>query len=169
MGLETRQNVLVTPRSTSMQFKSTKNITEDTKTMETSEKLRQKTYQDLISWLEAFLARLFLLQENVGAFEIHAARSFLKSLGLLGKNSHAYYCLRTSKGFYLTTKDVRSLPSSPRLMNWGMTSNGKCLTARISASHKTENECSLSDILEEQVDQKYFLSSEATQKILNKF
>jgi hypothetical protein len=43
-------------------------------------------------------------------------------------------------------------------MNWGMTVNGKCLTARISESHRTGKECSLSDILEEQVDQKYFLS-----------
>ena len=51
-------------------------------------------------------------------------------------------------------------PSSPRLMKWGMTSNGKCLTAKITEYHKTGNECSLSDILEEQVDQKYFLSSE---------
>jgi hypothetical protein len=41
-----------------------------------------------------------------------------------------------------------------------MTVNGKCLTARISVSPKTESECSLSDILEEQVDQKYFLSEE---------
>jgi hypothetical protein len=43
-------------------------------------------------------------------------------------------------------------------MNWGMTANGKCLTAKISESHRIGKECSLSDILEEQVDQKYFLS-----------
>jgi len=34
---------------------------------------------------------------------------------------------------------------SPRLMNWGMTVNGKCLTAKISVSPRIGKECSLSD------------------------
>ena len=42
----------------------------------------------------------------------------------------------------------------------GMMWNGKCLTAKISVSHKTENACILSDILEENVPDQYFLSSE---------
>ena len=64
-------------------------------------------------------------------------------------------------------KDQFSKPSSPRLQNWGMTYSGKCLTARISESHKIGKECSLSDILEEQVDQKYFLSEKMMQKNLD--
>jgi hypothetical protein len=52
-------------------------------------------------------------------------------------------------------------------MSWGMTSNGKCLTARITESPRTGKECSLSDILEEHVDQKYFLSEKAVAGILN--
>jgi hypothetical protein len=126
--------------------------------METSQKLQSKELPDFDLLLVAFPCQAFLLQENEVDLMTREVRSSLKSLGLLNKNSHAFYCLRTSKGFYLTTKELRSTQSSPRLMSWGMTVNGKCLTARISESHKTGKECSLSDILEEQVDQKYFLS-----------
>ena len=56
--------------------------------------------------------------------------------------------------------------SSPPLMNWGMMSNGKYLTAKISACRKTENACILSDILEEKVDEKYFLSKERCEKFI---
>lgn len=61
------------------------------------------------------------------------------------------------------------LTKSKRLMSWGMTANGKCLTAKITESPRIESECSLSDILEEHPDQKYFLSPIATQKLLNNF
>src|SRR3990167_2877084 len=65
-------------------------------------------------------------------------------------------------------KGELSPQSSPRLMSWGMTSNGKCLTARISESPRIGKECSLLEILEERPDQKYFLSEKATQEIWNK-
>ena len=52
--------------------------------------------------------------------------------------------------------------------NVGMMRNTRCLTARILECHKTENGCSLSDILDAKVDQKYFLSQEQTEKLLNK-
>lgn len=42
--------------------------------------------------------------------------------------------------------------------------NGKCLTADISY-HKTESEYTLSDILEESVDSKYFLSQKAIERL----
>jgi hypothetical protein len=131
-------------------------------------KIQPESLPDFDLLLEAFPASRLVLRENEVDLKTREARSFLKSQGLLNKNSHAFYCLRTSKGFYLTTKELRSTQSSPRLMSWGMTVNGKCLTARISESPKTGKECSLSDILEEQVDQKYFLSEEQTAKILSK-
>ena len=49
-----------------------------------------------------------------------------------------------------------------------MTANGKCLTAKITECHRTGSECSLSDILEEQPDQKYFLSDLAMKNIFEK-
>ena len=45
------------------------------------------------------------------------------------------------------TKAGRFAPSSVRYLNWGIMSNGKCLTARISESLKQESGCILSDIL----------------------
>ena len=48
----------------------------------------------------------------------------------------------------------------------GTMQNGKFSTQNISESHKTENVVWLSDILEEEVDQKYFLSKEQTERII---
>ena len=48
----------------------------------------------------------------------------------------------------------------------GTMSNGKCLTQKTSEFHKTGSVCSLLDILEEQVDEKFFLSEEQTARIL---
>lgn len=51
-------------------------------------------------------------------------------------------------------------------MNWGMMSNGKYLTAKISACRKTENESILLDILEEKAEEKYFLSEKRCEKLV---
>ena len=48
----------------------------------------------------------------------------------------------------------------------GTMSNGKCLTQKTSEFHKTGSACPLLDILEEQVDERYFLSEEQTARIL---
>ena len=66
------------------------------------------------------------------------------------------------------TEDELLESSSPAWMNWGMTSNGNVLTARISESHRIGNEYSLSEILEENPDQKYFLSEDAMQRMVYK-
>lgn len=58
-------------------------------------------------------------------------------------------------------------PSSLRWMNWGTMSHGKCLTARISESRNPENECTLSDILENDVPEKYYLSPKQTKRLLS--
>ena len=50
--------------------------------------------------------------------------------------------------------------------NWGMIQNGNCLTQRISEFRKTESECILLDILEAEVENKYFLSKTQTDKIV---
>ena len=76
------------------------------------------------------------------------------------KSNHNIYSLKTSKAYSITTEGTHLEQSSPRLMNWGMMRNGKYLTVKISESHKIEKGCSLLDILEDQVDEKYFLSEE---------
>ena len=57
--------------------------------------------------------------------------------------------------------------SYPLWQNWGILANGKCLTAKTSVSRNTDKGCSLSDILEESVDERYFLSQKTVDRLLN--
>ena len=56
--------------------------------------------------------------------------------------------------------------SSPRWMHLGITRNGSCLTLKTLEFHKTEKGSILQDILEKEVDEKYFLSKEQAEKIM---
>ena len=94
---------LVGQKKSTRHCKYMKNIS-TTKTMETSRKSTQKNYKTLTCLSEDFLAKAFQSPERGVVSATQGALSFLKSLGLLGKNNHACYCLRTSKGFYLTTR-----------------------------------------------------------------
>ena len=108
--------------------------------------------------VEDFRARLSQLQETDEVLKIHEELSSLKSQGLLPYSNLSIYSSRTSRGLLAMIKGIPLRQSSDRWMNWGMMSNGKCLTAKILEYHKTEKGATLSDILEEQVEDKYFLS-----------
>lgn len=60
-----------------------------------------------------------------------------------------------------------SKSSSKQWQNWGILWNGKCVTASILESRKTESECSLSDILEPDTDEKYFLSEYTIDRLMS--
>ena len=166
-GTSNRPHILVyTPTSsTSTQPKSMKKIMKN-QIQETSEK--SKTSQTMNYLPQGFHASLSALLEKEEVLKILEELCSLRLLVSPNKSNHAFYYLKMLKGFYHTTKEKRLLPSLTRWMNWGMTANGKCLTAKISVSHKTENECSLSDILEEQVDQKYFLLERPLRTVLSR-
>lgn len=116
--------------------------------------------------LEDFLAKASALLESVRDLPtLLAARSFMKSSGSHLFSDLEIYFLKTSRDYLTTTKGKHSRSSSERWMKWGMTLNGKCITARPTFP-KTESVSSLSDILEDQVPEKYFLSDEKTQKLL---
>ena len=129
-----------------------------TTTMETSQKSTQTNSQTLTYLSEDFLAKLFQSLENEKDLKIPEGQCSLKLREYCEQNNLDYSSLKMLKDCLVMTTETLSEPSSPRLMNWGMTSNGKCLTAKITEYPRIGNECSLSDILEEQVDQKYFLS-----------
>src|SRR3990167_3393030 len=105
-----------------------------------------------------FPCQAFSIAGKRRGFEDTRGTLFFDIARILQLKNLDYLSLKTLKDCYLTTTDRLSEPSFPRLMSWGMTSNGKCLTARISVSPRIGQECSLSDILEEQPDPKYFLS-----------
>lgn len=136
--------------------------------MVTSQPLKPKHYPNLISWWEDFHANRFPLLESEKDSLTSEDISFLTSQGFSKSKDPFICCLKTSRGYSVTKKGRLSKPSSLRLMNWGMTANGRCLTANISDSHKIDNGCTLLDILEETPDPKYFLSKERTKNLVYK-
>lgn len=75
------------------------------------------------------------------------------------------YSLKTLKDSLTTKEGLRLRRSCEPWMNWGITWSGNCLTARI-MSHKIENVSLLSDVLEENVPTKYFLSPEKKAQLI---
>ena len=127
-------------------------------TRETSEQLTLLPYQNTTSSVGDFLANLSALlgsEEDLKILEAHSSLRYAESYRL---SDLRFYSLRMSKDSSRMMKEIPSKPSSERWMNWGMTVNGRCLTAKISESRRTGSECLLSDILEDNPDPKYFLS-----------
>ncbi len=145
--------------TTNMPVKSTENtgMTEHS-TKETSEQLTLLPYQTTTSSARDFLARVSQLLASGEVSKILEELCSLRYAELRKQSELRFCCLRMSKDYLITKGGKLSGKSSRHWMNWGMTVNGKCLTARTSESRKTGSECSLSDILEESPDQKYFLS-----------
>ena len=139
-------------------------------TEETYEPFSLAKSPNAIYSLEDFRVQLFQLQdeEQGSTPKIHEVLSSLRyAESSVVKESHMY-SLKMSKDSSITTKAEPLQLSSQVWMNWGMTANGNVLTARISESHRIGNECSLSDILEDTPDPKYFLSDGAYQHMLHR-
>ena len=158
--------VLVTPKSIGMHARFIKSNSPLIKTMVTSQKSKLKNCQTLTSSSEDSLVRLSVLLESGEDLKIPEGLCSLSLQEFCELNNLDYSSLKTLKGFSAMTMAELSKPSSPRLMSWGTTFNGKCLTAKTTESHKTESEYSLSDILEERPDPKYFLSNQMAERIL---
>ena len=133
--------------------------------MATSQKSTQTNSQTSTASLAAFLAKHLVSQESEKDLKTPEERSSLTLREYCEQNNLDYSSLKMLKDFSATMVGELSKPSSKRLMNWGTTANGKCLTAKISASRKTGKGSTLSDILEERPDPKYFLSEEQVRRI----
>ena len=116
--------------------------------------------------VEDFRAKLSLLQEQDEDLKIQEELSSLKLQGSHLFSNPDIYSLKTSRDSSTTTEEIPLRSSSQRWMNWGMMWNGKCLTAKILESPKIGHVCSLSDILEEEVDERYFLSAEKISQLV---
>lgn len=77
-------------------------------------------------------------------------------------------CLKTYPACFLITADGRLRRSSIRWTDWGMAWNGRCSTAKISASLSPAAGCILSDILMSDVEEKYYLSPTQQEMLLHK-
>ena len=152
---------------TNMPTKSTPSTSENA-TPETSELSTQKTSQTTISSVLAYLVNHLASQEKDWDLKTPEGRCFLKSLGLSETKDPDIFSLKMLRGYLVMTKEKLSRQYLGFSPIWGMSINGKFLIARISESRRTGKECSLSDILEKQVDQKYFLSAKATQFLIGR-
>jgi len=145
-------------------------ISENNLTDEILEMFPLETFLMPTSSLGDSLARLFQLQESEldSPWMTPEGHSLLKCLDSLTKNQYLIFSLRMSKDSSTTMKVEPLKSSSKSWMAWGMTVIGNCLTAKISESHSTEKGFSLSDILEESPDQKYFLSESQVEAMMKR-
>lgn len=132
------------------------------------EQLNQNECQILIYSVQDFLARHSLSPESEKDLLTQEELSFLKLPGFLKLKDPRILSLKMFPVCYRMTKVGRFAPSSVRFLNWGTMSNGKCLTARISESPSQGSGCILSDILMEDVPEKYYLSQKQMEQLLYK-
>ena len=135
-------------------------------TKEISGQLTLLDFQPMTSSLVDSLVRLSRLLASGEDSQTYEALSFLKSAELRRLAELSIYSLRTSKDCLITRAGLHFKPLSQRWMNWGMTVNGRCLTAATTYP-KTGSACSLSQILEANPDPKYFLSDKIANRILS--
>ena len=114
-----------------------------------------------------FPCQSFSIAGKRGGFADTRGTLFFEIMRLAKERQPEYLFLENVKGLLNHDGGVRSRQSSERWQNLGMAWNGKCLTASISAFHSIGSECSLSDILEESVDEKYFLSEQTVKRLLS--
>ena len=135
-------------------------------------KMQEKSYPNSypISTLfaEDFLVNHSLSQEQDGDLTTFVEHCFSRLQELLPLKDLSFYSLRTSKDFLVMTKARRLKQSSLHWMDWGMMSHGRCLTAKILKFPNPEIVCTLSDVLEKSVAEKYFLLRRQVQKLLYK-
>ena len=117
----------------------------------------QKTFPTTISFVLDFLANPSRWLGRGKVSKIPVERYSSRYVELRKLSNLRGYCLRMSPGSSTTMKDLRSKSSWNRWMNWGIGLNGKYLTAHILDHPKGEKEYSLWDILENEVEDQYFL------------
>ena len=135
-------------------------------TLPQSQMTKSETSDTLTQFAEDFRVKLSALQDIEEDSKILEELSSLKSQGSPLFSNLSIYSLKTSKDSLTTTREIPLRQSSQRWMNSGMMWNGKCLTVKISEYHKIGNVCSLSDILEDNVDERFFLSAEKVSRLV---
>lgn len=136
--------------------------------MMTQEKLYPNSYPISTFLLEDFLVSLFQLPDKGKDLKIPEERCFSRLLELLPLKNLSISSSKMFPVCLTTTKAGHLKQSSVHWMSWGMMCAGRYLTAKISEYPNHENECILSDILEDNVPEKYYLSRKQAEKLLYK-
>ena len=133
---------------------------------QTREKSTQMNCRISTCYAEDFLARLLALPDTEKDLEIPEEPYSLNLPDWLKPGSLAICCLKMFPACLTMTAAGRLRRSSIRWSDWGIMSNGKCLTARILAFPNPAAVCTLSDILMSDAEEKYFLSPEQMKRLL---
>lgn len=134
-----------------------KGLEKENSLKEISEKSPQARYLNMTYLRRDFPVKLFPLRENAKVLRTKQGELFsTKYAELLEVKELATYSLRMLKDYFLTTADERSQSYSFHWMNLGTMWNGKCLTLSIGCPKTVKG--FLSSVLEEKVDEKYYLS-----------
>jgi len=123
--------------------------------------------RDMAEYPEFRIFRASALLES--GEDLQTMQEELSSLKLpesLRRNGLHIYFWKTSPVCYRMTAAGHLKLSSPSLLNWGIISNGVCITAHFLESPNSEDACTLSQVLMDDVPEKYFLSQAAMEKIL---
>jgi len=154
-------------RSTNTQPQSINTTTSTTKPFETLSRSTPDLFQISISSAVDSLAKRFQSLVKEVDLKILEGLFSLRSQGFFPLRDLNFCSWKTSKDFSATIMGEPLELSSQPFLTWGTFSNGRYLTARILESPKTEKGCSLSDILEESVNPKYFLSQAVTERLMS--
>ena len=131
----------------------------------TQEQSNQNECQILIYSVQDFLARHSLSPESEKDLQMQEEPSFSRLPGFLKLKDPSILSLKMFPVCFRMTRGGHFAPSSVRFRNWGTMSNGKCLTARISESPSRGSGCILSDILMEDVPEKYYLNQKQMEQL----
>lgn len=137
-------------------------------TLMTQEKLYPNSYPISTLLPADFLAKASQSQEQEKDLTIQEERCFLKLQELLPLKNLSISSSKMFPVCLTTTKAGHLKQSSIHWMSWGMMYAGRYLTAKISEFPSHEIECSLSDIIEDNVPAKYYLSRKQAEKLLYK-
>ena len=138
----------------------------------TLEECMPKTFPKQTADASGSPVRTYPLQESKLDFK-ETVQACFSELCTLSDNSKKKinpltFSLRTLKICLVLMEDGISPDCSLKWSGRGMMQNGRCSTPKISECRKTGKDVLLSDILEGEVPQKYFLSKEQTEKIVFK-
>lgn len=134
----------------------------------TQEKLYSNSYPISTFLWEDFPVSPSQAQEREKDLTIQEERCFLRLLELLPLKNLSISSSKMFPVCLTMTQGKHLKQSSIHWMNWGMMCAGRYLTAKISEYPSQEIECSLSDILEDNVPEKYYLSRKQAEKLLYK-